>query len=417
MSVSGLLTLSVAVWLLAGCAPRVATSFWRIGTPADSTREGYAVLYEGKKMRHCYPISEWHDTLPSLQGEELCSIERPVDGRRTSIGGRLDTYHELHHHGVAVESELMAYRIYFDKKQTIDPYCKRTPQLELAQSHWYPNDSLLAAGYGDDVLRVSGTVGVGSVKYWQTLQTGETANLQTGQNAQTGKLCHFDKVASRSQRIVKQTKNSATIEVAVKGLVLPVEITGSRDHEITKESSPIDLSVQYTMQAGHRDMRCDVSLSEAVEGLCTGVQTIPAKGGWPTDTIVLPDGTIGLGNNSQLSIINCQLPNGVLLASFGRDWPVNDSAKYAKETVGLAVFIPKQYAGSLVHDKSNNLCLLKLAPQTNGHRPSNPQTSEAANNHCHFYLTCCGATKENHPVARTAEEWLAYLRRWAKNLR
>lgn len=26
---------------------------------------------------------------PSLQGEELCSIERPVDGRRTSIGGRL----------------------------------------------------------------------------------------------------------------------------------------------------------------------------------------------------------------------------------------------------------------------------------------------------------------------------------------
>ena len=26
--------------------------------------------------------------LPSLQGEELCSIERPVDGRRTSIGGR-----------------------------------------------------------------------------------------------------------------------------------------------------------------------------------------------------------------------------------------------------------------------------------------------------------------------------------------
>ena len=27
--------------------------------------------------------------LPSLQGEELCSIERPVDGRRTSIGGRL----------------------------------------------------------------------------------------------------------------------------------------------------------------------------------------------------------------------------------------------------------------------------------------------------------------------------------------
>ena len=372
-----ILSAALAAVLLTGCAPRVATSFWRIGTPADSTREGYAVLYEGAKMRHCYPISEWTEQLS------------PITNHQSPLP---DTYHSLHHHGVAVESELMAYRIYFDKKQTIDPYCKRKPQLELAQSHWYPNDSLLAAGYGDDVLRVSGTVGVGSVKYWN----GK-------------KMVHFENVAERSQRIVKQTKNSATIEVAVKSLVLPVEITGSRDHEITKESSPIDLSVQYTMQAGHRDMRCDVFLSEPVEGLCTGVQTIPAKGGWPTDTIVLPDGTVGLGYNSQLSIIDCQLPNGVLLASFGRDWPVNDSAKYAKETVGLAVFIPKQYAGSLVHDKQNNLCLLKQSPITDN---LSPMCATA-----HFYLTCCGATKENHPVARTAEEWYAYLRKWAKNLR
>ena len=315
-------------------------------------------------MRHCYPISEWHDTLPSLQG---------------GVGGRLDTYHALHHHGVAVESELMAYRIYFDKKQTIDPYCKRTPQLELAQSHWYPNDSLLAAGYGDDILRVSGTVGVGSVKYWN----GK-------------KMVHFENVAERSQRIVKQTKNSATIEVAVKGWKVP-----SAKRSYSDSGQCIDLSVQYTMQAGHRDMRCDVSLSEAVEGLCTGVQTIPAKGGKDTVTIVLP--------------------NGVLLASWGTDWPVNDSAKYAKETVGLAVFIPKQFAGSLVHDKQNNLCLLKTIPinsQTNGHSPSNSQTGRQPSNfRCHFFLTTVGATKENHPVARTAEEWLAYLRRWAKNLR
>ncbi len=398
------LVISLPLLLLTGCSPRVTTSFWRIGTPSDSTREGYAVLYEGKKMRHCYPITEWTEQLS------------PITNNQSSLP---DTYHSLHHHGVAVESELMAYRIYFDKKQTIDPYCKRKPQLELAQSHWYPNDSLLAAGYGDDILRVSGTVGVGSVKYWQTLQTGEAANLQTGQNAQTGKLCHFDKVASRSQRIVKQTKNSATIEVAVKGWQVPLNNSQLNDFSqlSTLNSQLVNLTVQYTMQAGHRDMRCDVFLSEPVEGLCTGVQTIPAKGGWPTDTIVLPDGTIGLGNNSQLSIINCQLPNGVLLASFGRDWPVNDSAKYAKETVGLAVFIPKQYAGSLVHDKSNNLCLLKLAPQTNGHRPSNPQTGEAANNHCHFFLTVVGATKENHPVATTVEDWFAYLRKWAKNLR
>ena len=273
-------------------------------------------------MRHCYPITEWTDTPEN------------------------DTYHSLHHHGVAVESELMAYRIYFDKKQTIDPYCKRTPQLELAQSYWYPNDSLLAAGYGDDILRVSGTVGVGSVKYWN----GK-------------KHVHIEPVAERSQRIVSQNKDHATIEVAVKGWQI--------------EGHSVDLKTRYTMRAGHRDMRCDVSLSEPVSGICTGVQTIPAKGGSDTVTITLS--------------------NGVLLASWGTDWPVNDSTKYAKETVGLGVFIPKEFAGALVHDKSNNLCLLKGATP-------------------HFYLTCCGATKENHPVATNATEWLDYLRRWAAKL-
>lgn len=320
--------------LLAGCSPQVATSFWKIGTETDSVRPGYAILTEGTKIRHCYPITEW--------------TADPAE----------DTYHQLHHHGVAVESELMAYRIYFDKKQTIDPYCKRKPQLELAQSHWYPNDSLLAAGYGDDILRVSGTVGVGSVKYWN----GK-------------KMVHIEPVSERSQRIVSQTRTSATIEVAVKGW----NPRTPRDPSVP--SPLVDLTTRYTMKAGHRDLRCDVLLSDTLSGLCTGVQTIPAK-----------------GENQKSKILNLKLPNGTLLVSFGTDWPVNDSAKYAKETVGLAVFIPKEFAGDIVRDKQNLLCLLK------GTTP-------------HFYLTCVGATKENHPVATSAEEWLIYLRRWAKHLK
>lgn len=336
---------TIPILLLTACQPRVVTSFWRIGTPADSIREGYAVLCEGSKVRHCYPVTEWTDTPEK------------------------DTYHSFHHHGVAVESELMAYRIYFDKKQTIDPYCKRTPQLELASSYWYPNDSLLAAGYGDDILRVSGTVGVGSVKYWD------------------GKLRHIENVEQRSQRIVQQTRNSATIEIADKGWEIP-------KYEISNlKSQIVDIAVQYTLKAGHRDMRCDVMISEPVEGLCTGVQSIPAK-----------------GPNDQSTVTNYQLPNGTLLVSFGTDWPVNDSAKYAKETVGLAVFIPKAYAGELVQDKSNHLCLLKQAAVSEGRPASDGYRA-------HFYLTTVGATKENHPVATTSKEWITYLRRWAKKLK
>ena len=367
------LSAAFAAVLLPSCAPRVATAFWKIGTPEDSILPGYTVIHAEGKTRHCYPIETWSD------------------------GPLIDTYHQLHHHGVAVESELMAYRIYFDKKQTIDPYCKRTPQLELAQSYWYPNDSLLAAGYGDDILRVSGTVGVGSVKYWN----GK-------------KMVHFENVAERSQRIVRQSRNSATIEVAVKDWKpsdLQTNGQSPSNLQTGEAKHGFDLTVQYTMQAGHRDMRCDVYTNEPIAGLCTGVQTIPAKGGWPKDTIMLSDGTVGLANNSQLSIINCQLPNGVLLASWGTDWPVNDSAKYAKETVGLAVFVPKEYVGELAHDKQNNLCLLNLTGKAGRTAKRSEMTT------CHFYLTCCGATKENHPVASSATEWFAYLRKWAKSLK
>ena len=316
---------------LVSCSPRVATSFWKIGTPADSVRPGYTVIHAEGKTRHCYPITYW-------QADE-----------------ETDTYHQLHHHGVAVESELMAYRIYFDKKQTVDVYCKRTPQLELATSYWYPNDSLLEAGYGDDILRVSGTVGVGSVKYWD------------------GKFRHIVDITQRSQQIVQQTRNKATIKVSA--------------WEWLTENERVFLHTQYTIRAGHRDMRCDVRVDEPIVGLCTGVQTIPAKGGRDTISIVLP--------------------NGVLLASWGTDWPVNDSAKYAKETVGIGVFIPKAYAGEFVHDKSNNLCLLKLSADSHQH----PEWYKA-----HFYLTCCGATKEAQPVATSASEWYEYLRKWAKKL-
>jgi hypothetical protein len=263
----------------------------------------------------------------------------------------------------------MAYRIYFDKKQTIDVYCKRTPRLELATSYWYPNDSLLARGYGDDILRVSGTVGVGTVKYWN------------------GKLFHIEEVGERQQWIVSQTRNKATIAVRDIDWTVP---DGKQDDPMTRQI--VNLAAEYTMRAGHRDMRCDVRVSEPLEGLCTGVQTIPAK-----------------GDSFQLSTFNFQLENGVLLASWGTDWPVNDTVKYPKETVGLGVFIPTPYAGEIVQDKQNLLCLLKTV---NSPTSFNDQLSTS-----HFYLTVCGASKENHPVATTAEEWFAYLRRWAKSLK
>ena len=331
----------------------VATSFWQIVNPHYSDTPGYRVLYEGQKERHCIPVTG--------------AFEPAWDPQ-------YDTYHMFHHHGVAVESELMAYRIYFDKKQTIDVYCKRTPRLELAQSYWYPNDSLLAEHYGDDILRVGGTVGVGTVKYWNN------------------KLYHIENAGERQQWIEQQTADTAVIGVGDIDWEVP-----DGKLEKTGERTMTNLRAYYTMCAGHRDMRCDVQVNEPINGLCTGVQLIPNKGKanwWKEDF-------------SAYALIE-ESEAGVLLGSWGTDWPVNDTVKYAKETVGLGVFIPKPYTGKTVQDKSNNLCLLKLSEVSD----ENSVSQYTA----HFYLTCCGATKEDHPVATNATEWYNYLRSWAETL-
>ena len=41
-----------------------------------------------------------------------------------SAAGTENVYSFVYHHGPAIESELVAYRIYFNEKQTVDPYSK-----------------------------------------------------------------------------------------------------------------------------------------------------------------------------------------------------------------------------------------------------------------------------------------------------
>lgn len=302
---------------------QVATSMWLRVSPADSTRAGYRVIEAEGQTRHIIPILEW------------------------TASPETDTYHQLHHHGVAIESDLMAYRIYFDRKQTVDVYAKKTPRLELATSYWYPSDKQLAEHYGDDILRVSGTIGVGSVKPWNGT-----------------KMIHIEPVESRSQRIVEQTADKAVMEVSV--------------HGWHTEGKVVDMTVRYTILAGHRDMTGEVFLSEPLDSLCTGVQLLP-QGGRIEEVPFLGELT--------------ETDNGILLGSWGTDWPVNDSIKYAKETVGLGVYIPAEYAYRPVHDKRNHLALFR------------PKT------YLRFYLTTV-SLKEDNPPAQNEQDFYAYLRQW-----
>ena len=56
---------------------------------------------------------------------------------RLEAPGKVNVYSDLYHHGAAFESELTAYRIYFDHRQNIDIYGKVKRQLELPDTHFY----------------------------------------------------------------------------------------------------------------------------------------------------------------------------------------------------------------------------------------------------------------------------------------
>lgn len=295
------------------------------------------------------------------EAEGKCFYITPVTEQTFEAGE--DSYHLMHHHGVAFESEQMAYRIYFDKKQTVDVYAKRTPRLELDASKWYPTDAQLAAGFGDDVLRVKGRIGVGTCKPFRN-----------------GRMVHFDDVESRTQRIRACGPIRTVCEMETKGW----QVTSDRK---------VDIITRYTLYAGHRDVEVEVFCSEPVEGLCTGVQRIGDKSVYHESyTSVAAKPTAG-----KITRLDGTSP-GALVASWGTDWPVNDTINYSKETLGLAVFVPREYASEYTATDPDNRLII-LAPST----------------YIKYWFTVV-ALKEDNPPCLSSEEFFDFVTDWTWHL-
>ena len=256
-----------------------------------------------------------------------------------------DLYNYLHHHGPAFESELVGYRLYFDRKQTVDIYGKFNPGHEIGPSGWYPSDEQLAQGYGDDVLRVSGSCGVGTLKGW---------------DAKKKKAIHIDPVANRRATIVSYGPIRTVVEMAVEGWQYG--------------SSDLDMTCRYTLYGGHRDAQVDVLFAQPLgnEVFCTGVQDIK--------------GSQSLSDHRGL------------IACWGTDWPVNDTIKYAKETVGLATLLPAEVVVSEVKDKVNYLY----------------QVSAPGATSIRYYITFT-SMKEAFGY-KSAEAWWEHVTAWRKEI-
>ena len=194
-----------------------------------------------------------------------------------------DSFHLLHHHGVAFENELIALRVYFDKRQTLDLYGKKRKGLEIKDTQFYPNKQQLLDGYGDDILWAGNALGLGALRGWVEF-----------------KEQLLDDVEYRGQRIVCQGPIRTIVEVTDKGWLWK------------KGENRISLKQRFTLYAGRRDIILEAWLNPSNDSIrfFTGLQHLlngkeysdheGLRGNWgkscnPTDSIMAHAQTLGMG--------------------------------------------------------------------------------------------------------------------------
>lgn len=295
------------------------------------------VTLSSAKSDKTYPARVYAEMLVSDKRGKHAPVQS------VTIPGTSNIYNQMHHHGPAFESELVAYRLYFDHKQTVDIYGKFNKGFEIKESQFYPTDEQLARGFGDDVLMVGGSCGVGALKGWD----GKKAT-------------HITPVATLTERIIAYgpVRTISEIEVA----------------DWQYQGSELNMTNRYTLYGGHRDVFVETFFEEPLkdEVFCTGVVDIK--------------GSVSYSDHKGL--IGC----------WGTDWPVNDTVKYAKETVGLATYIPQKYVKDEVKDKANYLYTI----------------SAKGNNYFTHNITFT-SMKETFGY-KTPEDWFAYIREWKDEL-
>ena len=211
----------------------------------------------------------------------------------TARGDAAYTYNIQHHHGVDFESELNGIRIYFDERQTLDLYGKFKKQLELKETQFYTDQEQKTKGYGDDVLWVGQTFGLGAFRGWN------------GQEP-----THVSPVKSRTQRIISYGPLRTIVEVIDKGW------------QVDAAKAPLNMTLRYTQYAGHRDTDVDVFFNRSVADY------------------QFSTGIINVKNSVEFS------DKKGLRACWGTDWPSSDTINFKRETVGLGICIPMKHVRS-----------------------------------------------------------------------
>ena len=259
----------------------------------------------------------------------------------TARGDCANSYNIQHHHGVDFESELNGIRIYFDQRQTIDLYGKYQKRLELEATQFYTSKEQKAEGYGDDVLWVGNTFGLGAFRGWDGQQPTMIAPVR-----------------SRTQRVISYGPLRTIVEVFDRGW------------KADKDKAALNMTIRYTQYAGHRDTDVDVIFDKNVAGY------------------TFSTGIINVKDSEEFS------DKKGLRACWGCDWPSSDHENFKPETVGLGIWIPRQYIKSEEPSNKDNYAFVLRTDD----------------NHLSYKIIYC-ADNESFGY-HSAQEWFGFLQNW-----
>ena len=276
----------------------------------------------------------------------------------TARGDAAYTYNIQHHHGVDFESELNGIRIYFDARQTLDLYGKFNKQLELKETQFYTDADQKKRGYGDDVLWVGQTFGLGAFRGWD----GQQPTL-------------VQPVKTRTQRVVSYGPLRTIVEVIDRGWQLPpVSNDKLQTSNFKCQSSNVNMTLRYIQYAGHRDTDVEVLFNKDVSDYRFSTGIINVKG------------------SEEFS------DKKGLRACWGTDYPSTDTLNWKRETVGLAVLVPQK---NIVSEEPANKDNYTYVLQVKGDRMSYKVTYTSANESFGYH---------------SAKEWFDYLKAWRKEV-
>ena len=262
-------------------------------------------------------------------------------------------YKYIYPHGAVMENDMVGFRVYADHRQSLDYYGHRNHKMDIAETAFYTTQEQRDKGYGEDVLYTGSTYGCGALHGWD------------GQ-----KSVMFENVRNRTQTVVTEGPIRTVLDITNKAW---------QPYEGCK---PVDIRTRYILYYGHRDVEVQVKFSRSVEdiSLSTGIVDIVEGSTEFTD-------------------------KAGLRGDWGRACAGNNPKVYDTITVGLGIYVPKEYYKSDSHFTDGK-----------DHLPNQAYVEVVGTktDEMHYWFT---ATCDIETFGfKDKEAWFSYLKGWKKEM-